>query len=287
MEQRRLGRLERQVSVLAFGGASLADVPDDVADASVALALDSGITYLDTARGYGDSERHLGRHLPSIRPRVFLATKTGGRTEEDAWHDIQQSLELLHVDHVDLLQLHAVTSIEELDAVTAPSGALGALVRAREEGITRAIGITGHGTGVSAVHLEALRRFPFDTVLTPLNAVLWRDEAFRSGFVALRDEAARQDAALLTIKTVARRNWPTESHTHATWYEPYADGERIRAALSWVLAQPGVTSVPTAGDTTLLAHLVAAESHRMDPDEALEVLAADDAASSPFLAMPF
>src|SRR5919206_5253286 len=208
METRRLGRLGHRSSVLVYGAAALADVTQDVADAALEEALAAGINHLDVAASYGDAELRLGARMPELRDRVFLATKTGEREREAAWRQIGSSLERLRTDHVDLLQLHAVGDLDELDRALATGGAIEAAVRAQEEGLVGAVGITGHGPRAATTHLEALRRFPFATVLTPLNAVLWRDASFRADYEALVAEASRQDAALMTIKTVARRNWP-------------------------------------------------------------------------------
>ncbi|HEU5036499.1 MAG TPA: aldo/keto reductase [Nocardioides sp.] len=288
METRRLGRLEHRSSVLIYGAAALSDVSQDVADRSIQQALDGGINHLDVAADYGDAELRLGPWMPEIRDRVFLATKTGRRDRESAWREINASLERLRTDHVDLLQLHAVGDLEELDRAVGPGGALEAALRAQEEGLVGAVGITGHGDRAPATHLEALRRHPFATVLTPLNPVLWRDATYRVHYQALVEEVRRQDAGLMTIKTVSRRNWPSGSdHTHTTWYEPFVDQARITAAVSWVLAHPEVTGIPTAGDVGLLGLLLEAERHRVDPAEAEQRLASDEEYSSPFVAMPF
>jgi aryl-alcohol dehydrogenase-like predicted oxidoreductase len=288
MEMRRLGRLEHRSSVLIYGAAALSDVTQDVADRSIQEALDGGINHLDVAAGYGDAELRLGPWMPEIRDRVFLATKTGQREREPAWREIQASLERLQTDHVDLLQLHAVGDRGELDRATAPGGALEAAVRAQEEGLVGAVGITGHGDQAPATHLEALRRFPFATVLTPLNPVLWRDESYRADYLALVDEVRRQDVGLMTIKAVSRRNWPEQAeHSYTTWYEPYDTQARITAAVSWVLAHDEVTGIPTAGDVRLLGMLLEAERHRIPADEAERRLADDPDYSSPFISMPF
>ena len=288
MEKRRLGRLEHQSSVLIYGAAALSEVSQDVADRSVQEALDGGINHFDVAADYGDAELRLGPWMPQIRDRVFLATKTGRRDRDSAWREINRSLERLQTDHVDLLQLHAVGDLGELDPATGPGGALEAAVRAQEEGLVGAVGITGHGHAAPATHLEALRRYPFATVLTPLNPVLWRDPSYRADYQALVEEVRRQDAGLMTIKTVSRRNWPEGAeHAHTTWYEPYDDQARITAAVSWVLAHDEVTGIPTAGDVNLLGMLLEAERNRIPADEAERRLAADRDYSSPFIAMPF
>ncbi|RNM15302.1 aldo/keto reductase [Nocardioides pocheonensis] len=288
METRRLGRLGHQSSVLIYGAAALGEVSQDVADRSIQEALDGGINHLDVAAGYGDAELRLGPWMPQIRDRVFLATKTGERDREGAWREINRSLERLRTDRVDLLQLHAVGDLDDLDLATGPGGALEAVVRATEEGLVGAIGITGHGHQAPATHLEALRRHPFATVLTPLNPVLWRDASYRSDYQALVDEVRRQDAALMTIKTVSRRNWPEGAdHPYTTWYEPYDVQDRITAAVSWVLSHDEVTGIPTAGDVRLLGMLLEAERNRMPVEDAERVLAGDPEYSSPFLSMPF
>jgi aryl-alcohol dehydrogenase-like predicted oxidoreductase len=287
MERRRLGRTGHQSSVLVYGGAALGEVDQDTADASVREALDAGINHLDVAADYGDAELRLAPALQDCRAQVFLATKTGERDAEAAWAGINRSLERLGVDSLDLIQLHAVGDFETLDLVTAPDGALAAVVRAQDEGLARWVGITGHSHTAASTHLEALRRHPFDTVLSPLNAALWQREDYRSDYQALVEEVRRQDVGLMTIKTVARRNWPASSDQgYATWYEPYADAERIRAAVSWVLAHPEVTGLATPGDVRLLRHVVEAERERMDATDAEAVLVADPAYSSPFVAMP-
>jgi aryl-alcohol dehydrogenase-like predicted oxidoreductase len=288
MERRRLGRLEHQSSVLIYGAAALSDVSQDVADRSVQEALDGGINHFDVAADYGDAELRLGPWMGEIRDRIFLATKTGRRDRESAWREINASLQRLQTDRVDLLQLHAVGDLGDLDTATGPDGALEAAIRAQEEGLVGAVGITGHGHDAPRTHLEALRRHPFATVLTPLNRVLWRDESYRGDYQALVEEVRRQDAGLMTIKTVSRRNWPQGAeHSATTWYEPYDDQATITAAVSWALAHDEVTGLATAGDVRLLGMLLQAERDRVAVTEAEERLAADDEYSSPFIAMPW
>ena len=287
MEYRKLGRLGHSSSVLIYGAAALSAVDQDTADRSVQEALDAGINHFDVAASYGDAELRLGPWIPRIRKDIFLATKTGDRDREAAWASINRSLERLQTDRVDLIQLHAVGDLGELDRALGPGGAIEAATRAKEEGLVGDIGITGHGDEAAATHLEALRRFPFATVLTPLNPVLWRDPVFRANYEALAEESRRQGAGLMTIKTVSRRNWPDGTDaTHATWYEPFPDAERIRAAVSWVLAHEEITGLATAGDVRLLGMIVAAERDRLAPAEADAVLARDEEYSSPFVDMP-
>jgi aryl-alcohol dehydrogenase-like predicted oxidoreductase len=288
MELRRLGRLDHRSSVLIYGAAALSDVDQETADRSVQQALDAGINHFDVAASYGDAELRLGPWMERIRERIFLATKVEERAADRAWASINNSLERLRVDRVDLLQLHAVGDLDTLDAVTRSGGALESALRAVDEGMVGAVGITGHGRSAAATHLEALHRYPFATVLTPLNPVLWREDGFRSAYGALVDEVRRQDAGLMTIKTVARRNWPDPhgDHRYATWYEPLDQAEHIRAAVSWVLSHEEITGLATAGDVRLLGTIIAAERDRMDAAGAEEALRAEPEYSSPFLAMP-
>jgi predicted aldo/keto reductase-like oxidoreductase len=273
-------------SVLIYGAAALAAVDQDTADRSVREALDAGINHFDVAASYGDAELRLGPWIPRIREEIFLATKTEDRDYEGAWASINRSLERLQTDHVDLIQLHAIGDLEVLDKALGRGGAIEAAVRAKEEGLVGDIGITGHGDHAAETHLEALRRFPFATVLTPLNPVLWRDGVFRVNYQALEDEVRRQDAGLMTIKTASRRNWPDGAgHTYSTWYEPYGDADRIRATVSWVLGHDEITGLATSGDVRLLGMIVAAERDRMDATDADALLERDVEYSSPFLHM--
>jgi aryl-alcohol dehydrogenase-like predicted oxidoreductase len=289
VQQRRLGRLGHHSSVLVYGAAALSEVDQDVADRSVQLALDAGINHFDVAASYGDAELRLGPWMPRIRERVFLATKTGRRDAEGAWAQINDSLERLQTDHVDLIQLHAVGDLADLDRATGQGGALEAAVRARDEGLAGAIGITGHGDQAPATHLEALRRFPFDTVLTPLNYVLSRDPDYLRDYQALVAEVQAQDAGLLIIKSASRRNWPAGAErTYTTWYEPFDDQERITAAVAWVLSHPEVTAIATPGDVHLLPLVIEAERRAagVSAAQAEELLAGAADYSSPFIDIP-
>jgi aryl-alcohol dehydrogenase-like predicted oxidoreductase len=285
METRRLGRLGHHSSVLIYGGAALADIGVQEADASIAFALESGINHFDTSDDYGDSELHLGRWMPRIRERVFLATKTTERSRRGAEATIRRSLERLNVERVDLIQLHAICELDELDAVTAPRGALEAVVAARDEGLTTGIGITGHGHRVSATHLEALRRFPFDTVLTPYSYRLYREPAFRTPFEALVEEVVAQDLGLMLIKYMARNLWRDEqSPRYTTWYEPLEEQDHIDAAVAFALARREATGLCTAGDVRLLPKVVEAERRMksLRPEDIEATLSAVDDYRTPF-----
>src|SRR5215203_5405899 len=291
MEHCRLGRLGSENSVLIFGGAALAEATEEDSDTAIQQALDAGVDHFDTAADYGDSELQYGRWMPEIRDRIFLSTKTGLREKDAAKREIQDSLERLRVDNVDLLQLHSVGDIEDLDRATGPGGSLEAAVEAKDEGLIGAIGITGHGHEAPATHLEALRRYPFETVLTPWSFILSTDDDYSRDFEALVEEIKRQDAGLMTIKTISRRNWPEgnplEGQRRATWYEPFEEQEHLDAAVSFVLAYEEITGIAMVGDVGLIGPMIEAERRRMPVEEATEVLAKAPHYSSPFISVPF
>jgi aryl-alcohol dehydrogenase-like predicted oxidoreductase len=278
-------------SVLIFGGAALSEVSEEEADRAITLALEAGVDHFDTAADYGDSELHYGRWMDDIRDQIFLSTKTGEREKDSARRQIEDSLERLQVDFVDLIQLHAVGDLEDLDRATRGGGSLEAAVEAREEGLVGAVGITGHGHEAPATHLEALRRYPFETVMTPWNYVLSTDEGYRQNFEALVEEMRRQDAGLMTIKTVSRRNWPEgdplEGQRRATWYEPFEEQEYVDAAVSFALAREEITGIPMVGDVGLIGAIIEAERRRISLAEAEEVLSRAPDYSSPFISIPF
>jgi predicted aldo/keto reductase-like oxidoreductase len=288
VERRRLGRTGHSSSVLIYGGAALSDVSQEIADGSIRLALDAGINHVDTAAGYGDSELQLGRWMPRIRDRIFLASKTGDREATTSYDSIRRSLERLRVDRLDLIQLHAVCDLEDLGRATGSGGALEGALRAREEGLVDAIGITGHGMKAPAVHLEALRRFPFDTVLTPFNHRLWIEPDYRRDLEALEEEIRIQDAGLMFIKALARNLWRPGAHAFDTWYEPLDDQPTIDAAVAFALSRPAVTGLATAGDVRLLPLMIRAERRVADisADRAADELALVPEMEPPFVRVP-
>lgn len=291
MEHRRLGRMGRENSVLIFGGAALSEVTEEEADRAISLALESGMDHFDTAADYGDSELHYGRWMPEIRDRVFLSTKTGERDRDAARRQIESSLERLRVESVDLIQLHAVCDLDNLDRATRCGGSLEAAIEARDEGLAEAVGITGHGPAAPRTHLTALGRYPFETVMTPWNYVLSTDEGYGRDFEALVEEVGRQDAGLMTIKTVSRRNWPhgdpLAGQRRATWYEPFEEQEYLDAAVSFALAREEITGIPTVGDVGLLGAMIEAERRRVPVEEARRTLSRAPGYSSPFVSIPF
>lgn len=257
MLKRTMGRLGYESSVVMFGAASLSNVTQAEADESISYALQHGVNHFDTAASYGDAELRMGPLISKVRNDIFLATKTGKRTKKEAKEEIYRSLERLQVDFVDLLQLHAVGTITELDRCTEKGGALEAALEAKEEGIVKAIGITGHGHEAPHTHLEALRRFPFETVLLPLNYYMYSLADYREAFDALMEEATVQNTAVRVIKAIAKAPWrEDEQRKYATWYEPFDQQEIIDACVHFVLSFPGIAGFASAGDIYLFPKIV-------------------------------
>lgn len=259
MLRRTIGRLGYEGSVVMFGAASLGGVTQLEADQSIAYALEHGVNHFDTAAGYGDAELRMAPTISKVRKDIFLATKTGQRSKKEAKEEIYRSLKRMQVDSVDLLQLHAVGTMEELDLCTERGGALEAAIEAKEEGIVKAIGITGHGHQAPLVHLEALRRYPFETVLFPLNYYMYSIPEYREAVDALMEEAHRQTVAVRVIKAIAKGPWGVEQkRNYATWYEPFDQQEIIDACVHFVLSFPGVVGFASAGDIHLFPLIVQA-----------------------------
>ena len=284
LEKRRLGRIGHMSSVVIYGAASLSNVTQEEADKSIQYALDAGINHFDTAASYGDAELRLGPWMPRIRDRIFLATKTGERTRDAAWKEIERSLKRLQAEQLDLIQMHAVTSLDELDRVTGKGGSLEAAIEAKEQGLVKYIGITGHGHDAPAVHLEGLRRYPFETVLTPLNFILYNHKPYREAFHALVEEVKRQDAGLMVIKAVARGPWQEgAARNYSTWYEPFDEQSYIDECVSFVLSHD-ISGFASAGDVRLLPKIVesAKRYRKMDASRQEQLLATAGQYASPF-----
>ena len=273
MEKRTLGRTGHQSTIVTFGTAAIGRVTQEVADKAIRQVLDAGVNHVDIAPSYGEAMERMAPWMPDIRDQVFLGSKTQGRTKSDAWEDIRSIMKRLNVESFDLFQLHSVGSMEALDEATAPGGAVEALVEFREQGLTRWLGITGHGPHVPRVHLEALRRFDFDTIMFPVSAAMFRDPDYRRDAEALLAEANARNLGIQTIKMIARGGWGDREHDTSTWYDPHREQADIDRALWWVLSQPMHTA-PSAGDVNLLPRVLdAAERYRpLSPDEQDDVI---------------
>jgi predicted aldo/keto reductase-like oxidoreductase len=271
-------------SVVTFGAAGIGRVQQEVADRAIADALAHGVNHIDVAPRYGDAELRLKPWMPKIRKDIFLGCKTIERTREAAKAELGRSLERLGTDRLDLYQLHSVGKLADLDACTAKGGALEALVEAREKGLARWLGITGHTHDAPRTHLEALRRFDFDTVMFPLNFVLWSIPEYRRSVETLLEVCGKRDVGVHIIKTVAKDPWGGHTKTHTTWYEPFTEEAIIDRAVAFVLSKP-VTTLCSVGDVTVLPKvLAAAERFRpLNHAEEEELLAAAAQYHSPFV----
>ena len=268
IEHAPFGRTGHDSTRVIFGAAAFGEVTQDEADQTMELLRRHGINHLDTAASYGESELRLGPWMADHRDEYFLATKTGERTRAAAYEQIQHSLERLRTDHVDLIQLHNLVDEEEWRTAFAPGGALEAAVQAREEGLTRFIGVTGHGVTVARQHLRSLEEFDFDSVLLPYNFPMSRNTAYLDDFEALAEVCRARDVAMQTIKAITRAPWGDRHQDAATWYEPLRDQGAIDTAVSWVLGREGVF-LNTVGDIHVLPMVLDA-AERVDgrPGEA-------------------
>lgn len=262
------GRTGHRSSRVVFGAAALAAMRQERADAVLELLLARGVNHIDTAAAYGDSELRVAPWLREHPGRFFLATKTGERTAVGAREGLHRSLERLGVDRVDLVQLHNLVDEREWETAMGPGGALEALVRAREEGLVRFLGVTGHGTRAPAMHLRSLERYPFDSVLAPCNFTMLADADYAAEFQALVDACRERGVAVQTIKAIARRRWQDETQRRFSWYEPLTDPEAIRRAVHFVLARPGLFLASSSDARLLPAVLEAASEAPEAPDAA-------------------
>jgi aryl-alcohol dehydrogenase-like predicted oxidoreductase len=259
-----------------FGAAALWGASEEDGERALQLLLDRGINHIDTAAAYGRSERRVGAWMPQHRDRFFLATKTGERTAEKARAGFEHSLERLQMDHVDLLQLHNLVDEGEWETAMAPGGALEYAIKAKEQGLTRFIGVTGHGVTVAAMHLRSLERYPFDSVLLPYSYVMMQNPKYAADFERLSAVCAERGIAMQTIKGITLGPWNEKEHTHGTWYEPLADQVDIDRAVHWVLGRPGVF-LNTSGDLALLPKILDAADRfsARTPDSAMDAMVAE------------
>src|SRR5436309_12791139 len=259
IERRPFGRTGHLSTVTLFGGAALARASQADADRTLDLLLRYGVNHIDTAARYGDSELRIGPWMARHRKDFFLATKTGMRTGREAREDIHRSLERLRVDHVDLIQLHSLGHPDDWDQAMGPGGALEALIDARQQGLARFIGVTGHGWTIAAMHRRSLARFDFDAVLLPYNFFMAQQERYRRDFEEVLGFCRERNVADQVIKSIARGPWATVARTHTTWYQPLEEQADIDRAVHWALGLPGVF-LNTAGDLALLPTVLDAAS---------------------------
>ncbi|HSJ86209.1 MAG TPA: aldo/keto reductase, partial [Anaerolineales bacterium] len=251
MEKRRFGRSGHMSTVAIFGAAAFYEISQEDADRVMEQVIAAGINHIDVAPSYGQAEERIGPWMKQERERFFLGCKTQERTSAGAWNELHQSLKRLNTKSFDLYQCHAVTTMAELDAVTMKGGALEAFEKARREGLTKYIGITGHGANAPEIYLEALRRFDFDSVLFPLNFVQMANPEFHRHAKELISVCRSKDVGTMVIKSVTKGPWGDKQHTATTWYEPFDEMEIIQKAVNFALSYE-ITGLCTAGDTRIL-----------------------------------
>lgn len=249
MQTRRLGRTGHHSSVAVLGGAAYAVCTPHEAERSFHAALDRGVNHLDIAPKYGAAEENIGPLIPAVRDRLFIGEKTERRNPDGVRAQLETTLGRFGTDHVDLYQLHAVTSVAELDTRVQ---AIEAILAARDEGLTRFVGITGHDLGAPAAHLEALRRWDLDTVMFPVYPRVWADPVYRADAEALLAECAARDVGVQVIKAVARRPWGDRPMHATSWYEPQTDPAAVARGVAFALSTPGVHAFATPGDLRVL-----------------------------------
>jgi len=259
IEKRPFGRTGHMSTVAIFGAAALMGVGEKEADRALEILLEFGVNHIDTAPRYGDSEVLIGPWMDRYRKDFFLATKTKKRTYREAREEIRRSLERLRVGQVDLIQLHAIGHPDEWDAALGPGGALEAAVEAREQGLTRFIGVTGHGWMIAAMHKRSLLRFDFDSVLMPYNYLMHQNEIYRKDCESVVSMCRERNVAVQTINSIARGPWGITPQNRNTWYQPLEEQADIDKAVHWVLGNPDVF-LNTAGDVGLLSKVLDAAS---------------------------
>jgi aryl-alcohol dehydrogenase-like predicted oxidoreductase len=278
IEQMAFGRTGHTSTRTIFGAAALGwNVSQEQADQTLKVLLDYGINHIDVAHSYGDAEIRIGPWMPKHRDKFFLATKTDKRTYDAAWAELEMSLERMRTDTIDLWQMHFLIGEEEWETAMGPGGVLEAFVKAREQGIVRYLGVTGHELVVPKMHLKSLERFDFDAVLLPYNYLLMQNPTYAADFEALLDLCAQRNVAVQTIKSLCRRPWPEGvEHDAATWYQPLKEQDAIDQAVHWVLGDPRVF-LNTTGDTRLLPKVLdaAARFERRPTDAEMAALAAE------------
>jgi aryl-alcohol dehydrogenase-like predicted oxidoreductase len=267
------GQTGHESSRTIFGAAALGSVSQEIADRTLDVLLEHGVNHLDVAASYGDAELRLAPWLEQDRDRFFVATKTGQRDRKAAREEIHRSLERLGTDRIDLIQLHNLVDVIDWETALREGGALEAAVEARDEGLVRFIGVTGHGLTVARMHRRSLERFPFDSVLLPYSYVQMRDEVYAHDFEELLGVCTERGIAIQTIKAISLAPWHGREQSANTWYEPLREQEDIDAAVHWVLGDPRVF-LDTVGDVELLPKVLDAASRfeSRPPDETMQRL---------------
>ena len=273
MQKRILGRTRHESTVVSFGTYAVGYVDQDAADSAIQMVLDAGVNHFDIAPTYGHAMERVAPWMPELRRReIFVGAKTAVRDRDGAWKDVESIMRRMNTQNFDLFQLHSVGTMEQLELATAPGGSLETLREMREQGLTKWLGITGHGPEVPGTILEALKRFDFDTVMFPLNPAAARDAAYRKVTTQLLAKCEERDIGVQTIKMIARGGWGNGEKQTNTWYDPHREQSDIDASLWWVLSH-NMHTAPSCGEISLLPKVLdAAERFTPMPEDEMRVV---------------
>ncbi|WP_321302066.1 aldo/keto reductase [uncultured Sphaerochaeta sp.] len=278
MEYKAFGKTGHTSSRVLFGAAAFWDVSQKEADKTLGLLLDNGINHIDTARSYGDAELRIGPWMKEHRSSFFLASKTNKRTKEEALVELKETLTRLQTDYIDLWQLHYLVEPDEWKTTMSEGGALEAAIEAKEQGLVRFIGVTGHGVEAPSAHLRSLEVYDFDSVLLPYNYTMMQNSLYREQTQKLFEVCKERDIAVQTIKSLARGELGSKEKVYATWYDPLTDEASIQTAVHWVLSNEQVF-LNSTGDIRILPHILKAaqETIRKPSNEEMEALVKKEA----------
>ena len=247
----QFGRTGHASTRTIFGAVALANVNSKTAEETLNLLFEYGINHIDVARDYGDAELRVGEWMPQHRNKFFLATKTGKRTYKEATDELYDSLKRLQTDYIDLWQMHALFDPAQWEIVMGQGGALEAFIEAKEKGLVRFLGVTGHGYNVSSMHIKSLEKYKFDSVLLPYNYYMMSHKKYAADFNRLLQICKSDNVAVQTIKSLLKGPWGSEGKSHATWYKPLTDPSDIKASVFYAMSLPGIF-INTIGDVGLL-----------------------------------
>ena len=273
----QFGRTGHESTRILFGAAALGRVDQATADRTLEVLLRHGVNHIDVAASYGDAELRIRPWLREHRSDFFLATKTGERTKDAAREELHRSLDRMGVDSVDLWQFHNLSDPIDWDRALSTGGVIEAAIEAREQGLIRFIGVTGHGLQIVGTHRRSLERFDFDSVLLPYNYLTIQNPYYRENFDALQATCRERNVAMQTIKSLAVRHWGDQPHTASVWYQPLTEQPQIDTAIWWALGRPGIF-LNSAGDVDLLPKVLDAASRFEQPATDEQVAAVLDEA---------
>ncbi|MCJ7694630.1 MAG: aldo/keto reductase [Anaerolineaceae bacterium] len=255
IEKLTFGRTKHLSSRILLGAAAFGNITQAEADVALDSSLSHGINHVDVAASYGDAELRIGDWIKRHGRPFFLATKTGERTADRAREEIHRSLERLQVDHVNLIQLHHLIDPIEWETALGPEGALEAALQARDEGLVRFIGITGHGLTAPVMHQKALERYDFDSVLLPFSYLMAQNEQYLREFLSLVKICRERNIAIQTIKSLVHSPWGDAKQDRRTWYRPLEEQADIDLSIHWVLGHAGLF-LNSVGDVHLLPRVL-------------------------------